>query len=261
MGIQPTATDQIILQRLFGWHTVPWIDAFSSALRHIRCKPSRVLEIGAARGSAPSLFFLQKGASVEVTCYQQNEVRELKRFCEAFCRDHGLSVPPVRTHDIFAPIDETYDLILMKGVLGGVDREHNLKAFSRAVECCLRMVRPGGTLLVLDKGWCSSVHNLFLRGFGAAGKYDWHYFTQKELELLASGRRQPVVIWKGCLSVGVMPFGWLQRVADLSDRYLLNHMMGKRGTVFSAIYKKDAASDSAEALRAVDSRVPERQKL
>lgn len=242
MSTQLTAKDRVILQRLFGWHATPWIEAFSAVLEHIRIQPSMVLEVGASSMSAPSMYFLQKGASVEVTCYQQQEVPRLEKFCGRFCQEHKLPCPLIGTYDIFAPSGKKYDVILMKGVLGGLDRKHDIRIYAQAINGCLSMLRPGGYLIVIDKGWCSALHNYFLRKFGAAGKNNWHYFSQDELESLSA--QGPLVAWSGFASVGVMPFRWLQHLADGLDKYVFNRLLARRGTVFAALYTHGASSAS-----------------
>jgi hypothetical protein len=238
MGMELSTEDRKILERLFTWHVAPWTEAFSAILPHIGDKPRRVLEIGATGRSAPSMFFLLKGASVEVTCYMEEEMTRLKRYCEGFCREHKLPLPSMRSYDIFAGADKDYDIIFMKGVLGGVNHEHDLKAFARAVNTCLAMLKPGGHLIVMDKGWCSSLHNLMLRGFGAGGKHNWHYFSHSELETLTDRCLPPVVVWRGYLSLGVMPFRWMQNLADVLDRRLFNRRLLRRGAVFAAVFSK-----------------------
>lgn len=239
MHIPPTAKDQVTLHRLFGWHTAPWVDAFSEALKHLDRPPASVLEIGASRHSAPSLFFLSRGATVEVTCHAEDEVEPLRGFCEGFCKDFQLSPPVVKTHDIVSASNKTHDLILLKGVLGGLDRTHDLGVPSRAVENCLDMLNPGGRLLILDKGWCSAAHTFLLRNLGKAGRKNWHYFSERELGSLTNRCRDPRIVWKGFLNIGVMPFMSLQRLAGSLDRAIFDGLLERRGTVFAAVYRND----------------------
>ncbi len=234
MSVSLSAKERLILQRLFGWHVAPWTDAFSAVLERISIHPSKVLEVGASSRSAPSMFFLPRGASVEVTCYQEQEVQQLRQFCQRFCEEHQLPLPSIGTYDIFCPSSNKYDVILMKGVLGGLDRKHDMGVYAKAVNGCLRMLRPGGCLIVIDKGWCSAVHNFILRKFGDAGKNNWHYFSEDELASLTT--RGPLVVWSGFLSLGVMPFRWLQTVVDGLDKYVFNRLLDRRGTVFAALY-------------------------
>lgn len=238
-NLKPNAEDIVLLHRIFGWHAIPWTDAFCDAVSRLETQPHTVLEVGASRLSAPSLYFLRKGASVDVTCYADEEVPSLKAFCKSICEEYGLPVPPIRTHDVFSVTGQTYDVVILKGVLGGVDRNHNLNEFSRAIDCCLGMLSEKGRLIILDKGWCSPVHNVLLRRFGNAGSTDWHYFSQKELDSLSRAGTPPLVIWKGFASLGTMPFKGLQQAADFFDTRIFNRFLSQRGTVFAALYSND----------------------
>ncbi|WP_168710142.1 hypothetical protein [Massilia sp. Mn16-1_5] len=238
--MKPNAQDLAMLRRLFGWHAVPWTDVFCEAVSRLETQPRTVLEVGASGVSAPSLYFLSKGAAVDVTCYADDELPSLKAFCKSICEEYRLPMPSVRTHDVFSATRQTYDVVLLKGVLGGLDRNHNLQEFSRAIDCCKGMLSEKGRLIILDKGWCSPVHNLFLRRFGDAGRANWHYFSQEELEALAVNGERPEVIWKGFASVGTMPSKGLQRFADILDTRIFNRFLSQKGTVFAALYGNDA---------------------
>ena len=240
-NLKPNVQDTAMLHRIFGWHVIPWTDAFCEAVGRLDIQARTVLEVGASRRSAPSLFFLRKGASVDVTCYADQEVPALKAFCEEICKEFGLPMPNIRTHDVFSATKQTYDVIIMKGVLGGLSRHHDLNVFSKAIECCLGNLSENGSLIILDKGWCSPVHNLLLQRFGFAGGKHWHYFTHKELDSLCSHVDRPQVIWKGFASPGIMPFKPLQRFADFLDTRMFNRFLSQKGTVFAAVYRHNRA--------------------
>jgi len=236
--MEPNFQERAMLHNIFGWHVVPWTDAFCEAVSRLGSQPRTVLEVGASRLSAPSLFFLRRGATVDVTCYAESEVPALQAFCEKICREYNVPMPSIRVHDAFAATPQTYDLIIMKGVLGGLDRNHQLEVFASVVERCLSNLAENGSLLVLDKGWCSPVHNLLMQRFGDAGGNNWHYFSQDELASLSSRNSRPKVIWKGFTSAGTMPTRSLQRFTDWLDTRLFNRLLSSRGTVFAALYPK-----------------------
>ncbi|MEO7494678.1 MAG: hypothetical protein ABIT83_12000 [Massilia sp.] len=240
-NIKPDAQDIAMLHRIFGWHAIPWTGAFCEAISGLETQPRTILEVGASRLSAPSLYFLRKGGAVDITCYADGEIPSLKAFCGSICAEYGLPMPRVRTHDVFSVSDQTYDVVLMKGVLGGLDRSHNLQEFSRAIDSCLGMLSDKGRLIILDKGWCSPVHNVLLRRFGNAGSTNWHYFSQNELDSLSGDGKRPVVFWKGYASVGTMPFKGLQHLADFLDTRVFNRFLSRKGTVFAAVYSNDGS--------------------
>jgi hypothetical protein len=237
--IKPNAQDIAMLHRIFGWHAVPWTDVFCEAVGGLETQARTILEVGASGLSAPSLYFLGKGGAVDVTCYADEEVPKLQAFCQDICEQYGLPMPTIRTHDVFSVSPQTYDVILLKGVLGGLSRNHDLTVFSKAIDNCLAMLSDGGRLIILDKGWCSPVHNALLRRFGDAGANHWHYFSHKELDSLARNGSAPLVIWTGFASVGTMPTKGLQQFADRLDRRIFNRFLSRRGTVFAALYSKE----------------------
>jgi hypothetical protein len=239
--MRPNGEDIAMLHRIFGWHVIPWTDAFCEAVSRLAIQPRTVLEVGASRLSAPSLFFLRKGASVDVTCYADNELPSLKAFCENICQEYGLPMPAISTHDVFSATKQTYDVVILKGVLGGLDRNHNLQVFAKAIECCLGNLSENGSLIILDKGWCSPLHNVLLQRFGDAGSHSWHYFSHTELGSLSGHGNPPQVIWKGFASVGTMPFKGLQRFADFLDTRIFNRFLSQKGTVFAALYSNNRA--------------------
>ena len=254
--VKPNLQERDMLHRIFGWHVVPWTDAFCEAVSRLDAQPRTVLEVGASRLSAPSLFFLRRGAMVDVTCYAESEVPALQAFCEKMCREVDVPMPSIRMHDAFSATSQSYDLIIMKGVLGGLDRHHRLDVFASVVERCLSNLADNGFLLVLDKGWCSPVHNLMMQRFGDAGGNNWHYFTHKELESLSGRFNRPEVIWKGFTSAGTMPTRSLQRFTDWLDTRLFNRFLSRRGTVFAALYRNSPAQTEKTILADAGSVLP-----
>jgi hypothetical protein len=153
-------------------------------------------------------------------------------------------MPKIGTHNVFSATRQTYDVVIMKGVLGGLSRNHDLNVFSRATKCCLGNLSENGRLIILDKGWCSPVHNLLLQRFGFAGGKHWHYFTHQELDSLSGHVDRPQVIWKGFASPGIMPFKGLQRFADFLDTRMFNRFLSRKGAVFAAVYSNNRAQQS-----------------
>lgn len=247
-NIEPNNQDIAMLHRLFGWHAVPWTKVFCEALSRLEIQPRTVLEVGASRLSVPSLYFLRKGVQVDVTCYAHDEVPGLTAFCKGICKEYDLPLPPIRTHDVFSVTGQTYDVVVLKGVLGGVNRHHDMNEFSRAIDCCLGMLSENGRLIILDKGWCTPVHNAFLRRFGNAGGANWHYFSQEELDRLAHAGASPLVIWKGFASIGTMPTRGLQRFADFLDTHIFDRFLSQKGTVFAALYSNEKSKAVKERM-------------
>jgi SAM-dependent methyltransferase len=169
--------------------------------------------------------------------------RALRAFTAKVCHRHGIATAnlAIRRLDIFdePATRETFDLILLKAVFGGLSRDHDLRVFRQALLACARILNPGGLVLIVDKGWCSGLHTWILKRLGAAGRNHWHYFSQAELKALAEDAplAAPTVHWAGFLSLGVAPRP-IQAVLDGLDRCCFNGVLPERGTVFSAVFQK-----------------------
>ncbi len=248
-----TSTDDLALcRRVMGWHTEPFVDVFLEVLRDIDesvLKDCRVLEIGASRGSAISLFFLFKGSYVDITAQQTSEVRGITNLVRQETKHLPVDKARVRVFPLDAnaiPERAEYDIIIMKGVLGGLDRSHDLRRLAGVLVKCSEALKKGGHLIILDKGYASGVHNVLLRRYGAAGRNNWHYFTDSEIKSILPCDGTVSVFWAGFLSIGVMPNKWLQRLVDFTDRAILHNVFKDRGTVFGAVYTKRGSAQNEE---------------
>jgi hypothetical protein len=229
------------LRYAFGWHQAPWIRAFNKAMSEIDRKFLNVLELGAAKESAMSLVFLDSGSQCNITCYADHQLQPLAKFCEAYCARLDVPRPMIGKVDIFAlPQEKKYDLIILKGVLGGLHIGRTKHAFENAIRNCISQLDDSGYLIVMDKGWCTPVHNVFLRKFGAAGRVNWHYFTENDLSGIEAGHMSKIY-WSGFFSLGVMPFKWMESILNWIDKVFCNRFLRHRGTVFCAVYQKGQA--------------------
>jgi len=236
-----------LLTEALGWHAGPFKAVFTRALGRIaQTFPSggfRVLEIGASPAAVPSLYFLARGCPVLATHYDPGAGAALRAFTAKVCHRHGIATTnlAIRRLDIFdvPATGESFDLILLKAVFGGLSRDHDLRVFRQALLACARILNPGGLVLIVDKGWCSGLHTWILERLGAAGRHHWHYFSQAELKALAEDAplAAPTVHWAGFLSLGVAPRP-IQVVLDGLDRCCFNGVLPERGTVFSAVFQK-----------------------
>jgi hypothetical protein len=243
-GVTISSGDIDLCTRVMGWHPVPFVDALLDALTQVderALNGGTVLEIGASRKSAVSVFFLLKGSSVDVTGYPPTEVDEISHFVIRETRRLRIDETRVR---IF-PLDvrtmssrAAYDIIIMKGVLGGLDRHHNLAELTGIVRRCADGLKAGGHLIILDKGYASRMHNFLLRRYGAAGRSSWHYFTETEIRSILPADGTVSVFWAGLLSLGSVASTSLQKLVDFVDHYLLRGLFKHHGTVFAAVYTK-----------------------
>jgi len=217
----------------------------------LRFDDLKVLEIGATGKSTLSPFLVARGADATVTCYLESELSPLQDAISRAAKQYCL--PTARFHvnraDILALNPESkFDLILLKGVLGGISRRHEIYVFQKAADNCLSILNPNGRLLIIDKGRSFWTVNWMLRHFGAAGRRGWHYFTLNELT--------PIITPKGFIAhfaaSGIIDFadfggGVLEKTADFLDKYFLEKFVpAKHRVVFSITCGKreDRPNDS-----------------
>jgi hypothetical protein len=219
--ILPTAHREL-LDACISWHVRPYKKVFLEALASIsaplRFDDLKTLEIGAEGKSILSTFLVARGAHATVTCYTSSELVPLTAAIAGTGHKYGLPMErfDVGQADILALNPEPkFDLILMKGVLGGISRMHELQTFQTAVDNCLSALTPNGRLLIIDKARSLHIINWMLRHFGAAGKRGYHYFTNDELaSIIARNGLVTEFAASGVASFGDFRTGLMQNMMD-----------------------------------------------
>ncbi len=218
-----------LLNRCVAWHVRPHrqviLDGLAVIDPDLRFDGLKTFEIGATGHSTVSPFLAARGADATATCYLAEELPKLDRALDAAADRYGLTREKLRASraDIFA-LDraDRFDLVVLKDVLGGVNRQHDIAAFREAVKNCLCVLNPGGHLLIVDKGISLKVTHLMLRKWGSAGRNNWHYFSCDDLkQLIPEGYFQKAFFARGIVSFADFGGGRLQKVADLLDEYCL----------------------------------------
>ncbi|NQU32381.1 MAG: methyltransferase domain-containing protein [Bacteroidetes bacterium] len=231
-----------LLNKCIAWHVRPFRQVFIEGLatisQRLRFENLNILELGATARSTLSPFLVSRGANTTVTCYSKGEISKLDETLSRRCQQYGLARE--RFHilqaDIFA-LDQNarFDLVLLKGVLGGVNRQHDQAEFRKAVSNCSSILNPNGQLMIIDKARSLKVIHWIIRRLGKAGKNEWHYFTFDELkQLIPSGFVKTSLASHGVLSFGDFGGGICQNVADYLDEHYMERLvpLEKRG-VFS----------------------------
>ena len=241
---QLSAVEYELLNKCIAWHVRPHRQVFLRGLAAIstslRFDNLNVLELGATAYSTLSPFLAARGANSTVTCYSNGELSKLDETLSLLTQQYGLAKERLHAEqaDIFA-LDQKarFDLVILKDVLGGINRQHNQAEFRKAVSNCLSILNPNGHLLIIDKAHSLKVVHLILRKLGVAGRNEWHYFTFDELkQLIPRGSFETVFAAHGILSFGDFGGGILQKVADFLDEHCVKKFVPlEKRVVFSLV--------------------------
>ncbi|MDD5064430.1 MAG: hypothetical protein PHQ35_06695 [Phycisphaerae bacterium] len=241
---QLSAVEYKLLNDCVAWHIRPHRQVFLEGLavisKSLRFDNLNVLELGATARSTLSLFLVARGAKSMVTCYSNGELSKLDKALSLLAQQYGLMRERllVGQAGIFALDQKTrFDLVMLKDVLGGVNRQHSHAEFRKAVSNCLSILNPNGHLLIIDKAHSLKIIYLILRKLGSAGRNGWHYFTFNELKQMIPIRSfETFFAAHGVLSFGNFGDGILQKAADFLDEHCVEMFVSlEKRVVFSLV--------------------------
>ena len=240
-----------LLNKSIAWHVRAHrgviLEGLASVSPTLRFDGKSILELGALPRSSISPFLVARGAAdATVTCYPQEEVPKLDDSITQVCARHGLPRDrfTVQQADMMAlNLPARFDLVLFKGVLGAINRQHDQIGFRKAMAQCVSVLKPGGHVMVVDKAHSLGIIHYILTNYGGAGRNGSHYFTPEEIKLLVpQGAEQT-----GFSAYGVVSFGYfgeklLQKVADFLDENIVEHLVPphKRAVFSMTCMKKKA---------------------
>ena len=142
----------------------------------------KALEIGGQNGGL-SLYLALKGCKVVCSDYQEPTPRARKLMMHYGVSDL-VNYANVDVTDI-AHLDNTFNIVAFKSVLGSVGIHKGAKGQQRAVNKIYRVLKPNGLLLFAENLNASAAHTFFRKRFVAWGKA-WRYLTVQEMKRLAS---------------------------------------------------------------------------
>jgi len=244
---QLSAMEYEMLKKCMAWHIRPHQKVFLEGLftisTSLRFDNLKVLELGATARSTVSPFLVARGANSTVTCYSKSELSKLSKNLSLLAYQYGLVRERLHTEraDIFE-LDQKdrFDLVVLKDVLGGVNRQHDPDKFRKAVGNCLSILNPNGALLIIDKARSLKVIHWILKKLGSAGRNEWYYFTFNELkQMIPRGSFETVFVSHGVLSFGDFGGGILQKIADFFDEHCVERIVPlEKRVVFSLVVKR-----------------------
>jgi hypothetical protein len=177
-----------LIEDCCGWNRKTWADALEFAIAQLpeRLDGLKVLEIGAGKESSISPIFASRGADVLCSYHgvSRNDVESGSLY--TIVKKYGLNRIPVEEQDIYN-IQGTYDVVVMKGVLGAVLRyEKNCEKLKVVIDTLLKLnVRKGGYIISIESGYLPIFTPLKNRW--GAGKNGCAYPSRNELLALLTG--------------------------------------------------------------------------
>jgi SAM-dependent methyltransferase len=166
-----------LIASVFEWDVVNWSQAlrlWEPAMREVHSGlHPQAIEIGSRRGGL-ALFAAVQG--FHVLCTDLEDPRESaeplhEKYQVTDLVDYSaLDVTDVKR----SSIDQKFDLVLMKSVLGGAGRNGRDDLQMQAVQNMAAMLKPGGAILFAENLAGSAVHRFFRKRFTNWGSY-WNY--------------------------------------------------------------------------------------
>lgn len=242
-GLHPS-----LMRDVIGWDVRNWQLAIALWERVLprRLEGWRGLELGAGPGGL-SLYFALKGAAMTCSDTLRPEA------AIALHRRYGLSTDYAAI-DACAPLpfaDASLDLVCFKSVLGGLRKGAARDPKPALIGEILRVLRPGGMLLLAENLQGHALHRLLRRRFISWSK-GWEYLSRDELmALLAPFELQAGSTgFFGLLGRSEAQRRWLGGI----DARLARHLPPDWHYLFVAAARKPEDPNSKRSARMGDSR-------
>jgi hypothetical protein len=172
-----------VMRYAFGWNHKAWQCVLKPANLLGDEKFGRILEIGASRHSICAIIFDGLAEEIVIGYYKDNERILIENYLSKLELKLGLKSKYILEKIDAHTVTGSYDLVIMKSVLGGLFRENNtsLDDVERFVSDLMRrVVNDGGSLITIDNG--KSLYEGWLSKFGAR-KNQWRFFSKAELSM------------------------------------------------------------------------------
>ncbi len=173
----------IILKKAFHWNQFAWAYCLSknkAASEILKLKKKNVLEIGATKFSQLSLI-LKKNSydDLTISIYGEKSFIDVEKAIKKNFYNNNLV--NLKVVDIFN-IEGTYDLIIMKSILGGLgkNKKINFKIENLISKIIKNNLEKNGSIITMDNG-DSLIGKLFFKNLGQRNK-NWKYFIPDDFK-------------------------------------------------------------------------------
>lgn len=214
MSLIDNLNDNKLARLAFGWNYKSWSHAFKVANFQLPNKVGRILEVGAGEFSAVSLIFDGLASEIIISYYSDEQREAVAQYLASVSKRYDLKSKYVLEQKDATTVEGSFDIVIMKSVLGGVFREDrsslaDVKDF--IVDLTNRAVDSGGVLISIDNG--KSVFERFLSRLGAR-RNQWRFFRKSDLDFATT-----------TLYFGVFSFFSLETRLGILGAVLDNHVV------------------------------------
>lgn len=167
-----TPKDYKLLLRCIGWNSRTWAVPTSKILDKtglLERKNLKVLELGAGRASSLGVLFLRNANEVTISYFDKSNYEQVAECIDTFPKDQSATYKLQLVQASILGLRGTYDVIIMKSVLGGVFRtdqpEQNINGFLETIVA--NNLTENGVLITIDNGlpfYARLINNLGARG-------------------------------------------------------------------------------------------------
>lgn len=242
MALIDNLNDNTLLRFAFGWNYKSWSHALRVVKFQVPNKVNRILEIGAGELSVVSLIFDGFANEIVISYYSDEQKEPIEKYLDTVRKNYDLKSKYVLKQIDATTVNESFDIVIMKSVLGGIFRE-NSSTISDArnfiASLVSRAVEADGLLISIDNG--KSILERLLSRFGGR-KNHWRFFRKLDLN---------GAIWQNEFGV-ISSFSFETRLGYfgyLLDNYLiypLDRVLFKvwcrNPTVIVSVFHKDFSS-------------------
>lgn len=165
----------------FGWNYKSWSHALKLSNLELPYRVDKIIEIGAGKNSMTALLFDGLAKEIVISYYRQQDREAVEQYLNSVRQRYKLYSKYVfKQVDAFNLVG-SYDIVIMKSVLGGLFRNRN-SSISDANDFIAHLVstrlKPGGQLISIDNG--KSILERLISKFGAR-KNKWFFYKKLDL--------------------------------------------------------------------------------
>ena len=226
----------------FGWSANVFFEAFKRNIHYdklVYLSDIKILEIGASKASIISIIFDHPSNAITVSSFPEKIVDETREYFFSLTKVCQLkSSYQFRSIDV-REIDEKYDLIIMKSVLGGVfssDQFSQKDVFEFIEKSLANHLRPGGHIISLDNGKSFLDSILSKARVGSYNSF-WNYFEVDQYPSSFDVSSFGLITMADFKNRVPILGTFIQLVVDFLDRYLCK-IIPTYPTVIVSVYKK-----------------------